>query len=89
MDLAINFILNKHFNPNSESRTTIIGKGREETDIDVEQQLPTGIMQIQPYIIYLPKVERSFYRLETARKKYTTKSEERILKRVSIKDPEI
>ena len=81
MALVIDFVLSFvlfDFTASFLSKKTNIGKAGEEIDIDIKQHLPTGIVQIQPVIIYSPTVEWNFDRLEIARKRYTAKSEDHI-----------
>ena len=77
MALIIDFVLNQYSTADLSQKTNI-GKTGGKVGIDIKQHLPTGIVQIQPVIIYSPTVERNFDRLEIARKMYTTTSEDHI-----------
>ena len=51
-------------------------------------EIPLGVVQVYPDIIYTPNVQNSFDRLECARRKYTLQSEQRILHRTMSKEKE-
>ena len=57
--------------------------GKVNTD-----EIPLGVVQMYPDIIYTTIVQNSFDRLECARRKYTLQSEQRILHRTMLKEHE-
>lgn len=78
MELVYKNVLN-HFLPKVGGLSS--GKVRKPT-MSIIEEIPIGIIQVYPEIIYTRNVEISFYRLECARKSFTFESEQRILEHI-------
>ena len=84
MDLVFKNILN-HFLPRVGTLTE--EQIKQTTSIYIEE-VPRGVIQVYPEVCYTHKVQKSFDSLESAREKYTFRSEQRIRPHIASKHPE-